>query len=71
MLKEEIGRLNAIKSVYGKEAFNNLSTVKYGDTTYVGWLLLDADTIKELESKYSDEQILDFHNDLMKNKLVR
>ncbi|MFY4817939.1 hypothetical protein ACOTWJ_06900 [Aliarcobacter butzleri] len=67
MLKEEIGRLKAIKSVYGKEAFNNLSTVKYGDTTYVGWLLLDADTIEE----YSDEQILDFHNDLMKNKLVR
>ncbi|MEV9525727.1 hypothetical protein [Aliarcobacter butzleri] len=71
MLKEEIGRLKAIKSVYGKEAFNNLSIVKYGDTTYVGWLLLDADTIEELESKYSDEQILDFHNDLMKNKLVR
>ncbi|MDK2063219.1 hypothetical protein PT520_11895 [Aliarcobacter butzleri] len=71
MLKEEIGRLKAIKSVYSKEAFNNLATVKYGDTTYVGWLLLDADTIEELESKYSDEQILDFHNDLMKNKLVR
>ena len=71
MLKEEIGRLKAIKSVYGKEAFTNLSTVKYGDTTYVGWFLLDADTIEELESKYSDEQILDFHNDLMKNKLVR
>ena len=56
-------RLKAIKTIYGEEAYHKGSKVTYGTTVYVGWWILGYNTIEELEAKYTDEKILEMHDE--------
>lgn len=54
-------KINFIKAVYGKEAFDSIQTIKYLDQVIVGWVVNEYPTLKELEAKFSDEDILELH----------
>ena len=59
-------RLKAVKTIYGKEAFEKGLKIKYGNNTFVAWWILGYDTIEELEVKYTDEQILKMYDENIK-----
>ena len=56
-------RLKAIKTIYGKEAFEKGLKIKYGNNTFVAWWILGYDTIEELEANKTDDEILEMHDE--------
>ena len=56
-------RLKAVKTIYGKEAFEKGLKIKYGNNTFIAWWILGYDTIKELEANKTDEEILEMHDE--------
>lgn len=60
-------RLKAVKTIYGEEAYHKGEKVTYGTTVYVAWWILGYNTIEELEAKYTDEQILEMHDERFKS----
>ena len=43
-------RLKAVKTIYGKEAFEKGLKIKYGNNTFIAWWILGFNTIEELEA---------------------
>ena len=64
-------RLKAVKTIYGKEAFEKGLKIKYGNNTFVAWWILGYNTIEELEEKYTDEQILEMHDERFKSAGIK
>ena len=64
-------RLKAVKTIYGKEAFEKGLKIKYGNNTFVAWWILGYNTIEELEAKYTDEQILEMHDERFKSAGIK
>ena len=64
-------RLKAVKTIYGKEAFEKGLKIKYGNNTFVAWWILGYNTIEELEAKYTDEQILEMHDERLKSAGIK
>ena len=64
-------RLKAVKTIYGKEAYHKGEKVTYGTTVYVAWWILGYNTIEELEEKYTDEQILEMHDERFKSAGIK
>ncbi len=64
-------RLKAIKTIYGEEAYHECSRVTYGTTVYIGWWILGYNTIEELEKKYTDEQILEMHDERLRSQGIK
>ena len=56
-------RLKAIKTIYGKEAYEKGLKIKYGNNTFIGWWILGYDTIEELEANKTDDEILEIHDE--------
>lgn len=50
---------NIVKSVYGKEQYNKQTKQQFGDSFIIGWYVLGYDTLEDLQTKFSDEEILD------------
>lgn len=50
---------NIVKSVYGKEQYNKQIKQQFGDSFIIGWYVLGYDTLEDLQTKFSDEEILD------------
>ncbi|MFV7791334.1 hypothetical protein ACNSOS_04495 [Aliarcobacter vitoriensis] len=64
-------RLKAVKTIYGKEAFEDDLKIKYGSNTFVAWWILGYDTIEELEAKYTDEEILEMHDERYRSEGIK
>ncbi len=71
MSEKDKNRLKVIKTIYGEEAYHKVSKVTYGTTVYVGWWILGCNTIEELEEKYTDEQILEMHDERFKSQGIK
>lgn len=52
-------KIKFVESVYGKEHFENNSTVQFGNENIVGWYVIGFETIEELKKKYTEEEILE------------
>ncbi len=69
-------RLKTVKTIYGEEAYHKGSKVTYGTTVYVAWWILGYNTIEELEAKYTeakytDEQILEMHDERLRSQGIK
>jgi len=47
--------------MYGKNHKENRDVVKYADSVIIGWYLLGYPTLKDIEADFSDDDILDFY----------
>ena len=61
-----MNKINYIKSVYGKKAFEERKTVQFGDIIIVGWYIKGYPNLKDLESNFTDREILNIHNQIEK-----
>ena len=68
MSEKDKNRLKALKTIYGKEAFEKSLKINYGDRTYIAWWILGYDTLEELEAKENDERILYMHDNRYKQR---
>ena len=62
--------LDTIKLVYGTLKVNLNSKVGFGDKVIHAWSIVGYDTLKELEERYSDEDILHMWKSIRENARV-
>jgi hypothetical protein len=64
-MSKVVGTLNTankikfIKSVYGKDKFDNNASVQFGNEIIVAWYIIGYETLEDLEKKYFDNEILE------------
>lgn len=54
-------RIKFIKAVYGKEKFDASETIQLGNETLVSWYLIGFETLQDLETKHTDEEIIELY----------
>lgn len=55
---KQSNKLLFVKSIYGKDKFDNDITVEYGNDVHVAWYVAGCPTLEDLEKKFTDEEIL-------------
>jgi len=58
---DEKSKVKFVKHMYGLQKFEDNDTILFGTKIIIGWYICGYSTLKDLEDKFTDEEILSFY----------